>query len=120
MKILRIFGFCFLALAATRRATGDFVDQVDDALTMNAFHGNVRARLSGLIDLEFFQIDQPPPGLIDTSHHFLPAPRLSLFLDTQIGTRFYFFLQSRADRDFDPADKDARIRLDEYALRLNP
>ncbi len=120
MKTLRIFSFCFVALTATRLAADDFLDQVDDALTMNAFHGNVRARLSGLIDLEVFRIDQPPPGLIDTNHHFLANPRLSLFLDAQLGAHVYFFVQSRADRDFDPSDQNAQIRLDEYALRINP
>jgi hypothetical protein len=120
MKTLRIFVFCFVALTATRLAADDFLDQVDDALTINAFQGNVRARLSGLIDLEVFRIDQPPPGLIETNHHFLANPRLSLFLDAQLGTHVYLFVQSRADRDFDPSDQDARIRLDEYALRINP
>jgi hypothetical protein len=119
MKTLRIFSF-FVALTATRLAADDFLNQVDDALTMNAFQGNVRARLSGLIDLEVFRIDQPPPGLIDTNHHFLANPRLSLFLDAQIGTHVYFFVQSRADRGFDPSDQDAQVRLDEYALRINP
>ena len=119
MKSLRIVGF-FVALTATRLAAEDFLDQVDDALTMNAFHGNVRARLSGLFDLEVYRLDLPPPGLIDANHHFLVNPRLSLFLDAQIGTHVYFFVQSRVDRDFDPHDQEARIRLDEYALRINP
>lgn len=120
MKTVQIFSFCFVALTATRLAADDFLDQVDDALTMNAFHGNVRARLSGLLDLEVFQIDQPPPGLIDTNHRFLANPRLSLFLDAQLGTHAYLFVQSRADRDFDPSDQDAQVRVDEYALRVNP
>jgi hypothetical protein len=120
MKALQILSFSFVALTATRLTADDFLDQIDDALTLNAFQGNVRARASGLIDLEVFQIDRPPPGLIDTNHHFLPNPRLSLFLDAQLGAHVYFFVQSRADRDFDPSDADARVRLDEYALRLNP
>jgi hypothetical protein len=119
MKSLQVFGF-FLALTATGVTAEDFLDQVDDALTMNAFQGDVRARLSGLLDLEFFRLDLPPPGLIDADHHFLVNPRLSLFLDAQLGTHLYLFVQSRADRDFDPHDQEMRIRLDEYALRINP
>lgn len=119
MKTIRIFGL-FVALSATRLAAEDFFDQIDEALTLNAFQGNVRARISGLIDLEVYQIEQPPPGLLDTDHHFLANPRLSLFLDAQVGTHVYVFAQARADRDFNPADQDAQVRLDEYALRINP
>ena len=119
MKSLRIFGF-FVALTATRLAAEDFLDQIDDALTINAFDGNVRARLSGLIDLELYRIDLPAPGLIDANHHFLANPRLSFFLDAQLGGHVYFFMKSRADRDFDPHDQEMRVRLDEYALRINP
>jgi hypothetical protein len=119
MKSLRIFGF-FIALTATRLAAEDFLDRIDEALTINAFDGNVRARLSGLLDLEVYRIDLPPPGLIDANHHFFANPRLSLFLDAQLGTHVYFFMQARADRDFDPHDAGAQVRLDEYALRINP
>ena len=119
MKSSRILAF-LLALGEAPLAADDFLDQVDQALTMNAFDGNVRARLSGFLDLEVFQIEQPPPGLLDTDHHFLANPRLSLFLDAQIGTHVYFFAQARADRGFDPADQDVQVRLDEYALRINP
>src|SRR3984893_17839318 len=120
MKTLRIVSFCFVAVAATRLAADDFLDQVGDTLTMNAFHGNVRARVSGLFDLEFFQIAQPAPGLIETDDHFLANPRLSLFLDSQIGTRVYFFVQSRVDTGFDPTDHGVQVRLDEYAVRYTP
>jgi hypothetical protein len=120
MKALRIFSFCFVALAATRLAADDFLDQVDDALTMNAFHGDVRARLSGLIDLEVFRIDQPPPGLINTDDHFLANPRLSLFLDAQLGAHVYLFVESRVDTGFDPTDHGVQVRLDEYAVRYTP
>jgi hypothetical protein len=120
MKTLRIFSFCFVALTATRLTADDFLDQVGDALTMNAFQGNVRARLSGLIDLEVFRIDQPPPGLINTNHHFLANPRLSLFLDAQLGPQVYLFVQSRVDTGFDPTDHGVQIRLDEYAVRYTP
>jgi hypothetical protein len=119
MKFLQIFSF-FVAVTASRLSAEDFLDQVDETLTFNAFQGDVRARLSGLLDLEFYRIDLPPPGLIDTEHRFLVNPRLSLFLDAQIGPHVYLFVQSRADRGFDPHDQEVQLRLDEYALRYNP
>lgn len=119
MKSLQIFSF-LVALTASPLAAEDFLDQVDEALTLNAFQGDVRARLSGLLDLEFYRIDLPPPGLIDTEHRFLVNPRVSLFLDAQIGSHVYLFVQSRADRGFDPHDQDVQLRLDEYALRYTP
>ena len=51
---------------------------------------------------------------------FLFNPRLSLFLDAQLGPHVYLFVQSRIDRGFDPADAGAQVRLDEYALRVTP
>jgi hypothetical protein len=119
MRTVQIFSL-LVALTASRLAAEDFLDQVDEALTVNAFEGNVRARLSGLLDLEFYRLDLPPPGLIDTDHRFLVNPRLSLFVDAQIGPHVYLFVQSRADRGFDPHDQDVQLRLDEYALRYNP
>lgn len=119
MKALRLFTF-ILALTATRLPAEDFLDQVDEALTINAFDGNVRARLSGFLDLEAYQVEQPPPGLIDADSDFLFNPRLAVFLDAQFGTHVYFFTQARVDRGFDPHDQGTEIRLDEYALRFNP
>jgi hypothetical protein len=119
MKTLCLFGF-FVALTATRLPADDFLDDIENALTINAFQGTVRTQLSGFVDLEVYRIDLPPPGLIDANRHFFPNPRLSLFLDAQFGTHVYLFVQSRVDRDFDPHDHGAQIRLDEYALRVNP
>jgi hypothetical protein len=119
MRFLLIVGLV-LALTASRLPAEDFLDQIDETLTINAFDGNVRTRLSGLLDLELYEFDLPPPGLIDANHHVLANPRLSLFVDAQIGSHVYFFMQSRADRDFDPHDQEMRVRLDEYALRINP
>jgi hypothetical protein len=76
--------------------------------------------LSGTLDLEVYNFDQPAPGLIDSSIDTLFNPRLTLFLDVQIGSQIYFFAQSRLDRGFDPSDHGAQIRLDEYALRITP
>jgi hypothetical protein len=116
----RVAGFCFVTLAAARLAAQDFLDRVDDALTVTAFHDQVRARLSGLIDLEGYYFQQPAPGLIYASGNTLFNPRLTLFLDAQLGPKVYLFAQSRVDRGFDPSDGAAEARADEYALRLTP
>src|SRR5207244_12617748 len=87
-------------------------------LNFTAFDGNLRARLSGTIDTEFYNFQQPAPGLIDSNIDNLFNPRLTLFLDAQLGSQIYFFAQSRLDRGFDPSDHGVQIRLDEYALRF--
>jgi len=89
-------------------------------LTFSAFDDKVRSRFSGLLDLEGYSFPQPPPGFIFADGHTLFNPRLSLFLDAQLGPKFYFFGQARFDRGFDPSDGSAEARLDEYALRFTP
>jgi hypothetical protein len=59
--------------------------------------------------------------LIDAEGNDLFNPRLSLFVDAQLGPKLYFFSQLRFDRAFDPTDHPtAEVRLDEYALRYTP
>src|SRR3954469_2441680 len=111
---------CLLASSAKALDVEYFFDQLDHALTFSAFEDNFRARLSGTIDLELYHFQQPAPGLIDSNIDTLFNPRLTLFLDAQFGKQFYFFVQSRLDRGFDPADHGADVRLDEYALRYTP
>jgi len=120
MKVLRVLSFFVFALATARLAAEDFLDRVDQALTVSAFRDKVRARLSGLVDLEGYYYQQPAPGLIFASDDWLFNPRLTLFLDAQIGSHVYGFVQARLDRGFDPSDGGAQIRLDEYALRVTP
>ena len=98
----------------------DVFDRVDEALTVSAFHDQVRARLSGLADVEEYFLQEPAPGLIYTDQDTLFNPRLSLFLDAQLGSQFYLFAQARLDRGFDPSDGAAEVRADEYALRWTP
>ncbi len=117
---LRAFSLCVFACTACAFDVDDFLDQLDTALTISAFQDNLRARLSGTLDLEIYHFEQPAPGLIDSSIDTLFNPRLTLFLDTQIGPQIYFFAQSRLDRGFDPSNHGAQIRLDEYALRITP
>jgi len=98
----------------------EFLDRLDEHLSWSTADNNIRARLSGTFDLEFYRFEQPPPGLIDADGRGLVNPRLSLFLDAQAGSTLYFFAQARIDRHFDPTDQGAQFRLDEYALRYTP
>src|SRR6059058_2814025 len=120
MRMLRALSFCLLACTVHAFEIDDFFDRLDNALTITAFDGNLRARLSGTIDTEFYNFQQPAPGLIDSEIDNLFNPRLTLFLDAQLGSQIYFFAQSRLDRGFDPSDHGAQVRLDEYALRVTP
>ena len=120
MKVTWTFCFCLLACTAHALEIDDYFDQLDNALTVAAFQNNVRVRLSGTIDIEYYNFQQPAPGLIDSNIDNLFNPRLTLFLDAQIGSHIYFFAQSRLDRRFDPSDHGAQVRLDEYALRITP
>jgi hypothetical protein len=117
---LRAFSLCVFACTACGFGIDEVLDRLDTALTISAFEDNLRARLSGTLDLEFYNFQQPAPGLINSEHDNLFNPRLTLFLDTQLGSQFYFFSQARLDRGFDPSDEGAQIRLDEYALRITP
>lgn len=120
MKLLQTLSFCLLSCSAGAVDLENLFDRLDNALTFAAFNDNVHARVSGTFDLEFYHFELPPPGLINSTEHGLVNPRLTLFLDAQIGPQFYFFLQTRVDRGFDPSDEGAQIRLDEYALRFTP
>ncbi len=120
MRLLRALSFCLLVCTVRAFEIDDFFDRLDNTLTITAFDGNLRARLSGTIDTEFYNFQQPAPGLIDSEIDNLFNPRLTLFLDAQLGSQIYFFAQSRVDRGFDPSDHSAQVRLDEYALRFTP
>jgi hypothetical protein len=117
---LHAFSLCVFACTACAFDVDDFLDRLDAALSISAFHDNLRVRLSGTLDLEIYNFEQPAPGLIDSNLDTLFNPRLTLFLDAQIGSQIYFFAQSRLDRGFDPSDHGAQVRLDEYALRVTP
>src|SRR3984893_18241654 len=120
MKLLPTFSFCLLVCTVRAVEVDDLLDRLDTAFTVTAFQDNLRARLSGTIDLEAYHFQQPAPGLIDSKIDNLFNPRLTLFLDAQLGGQIYFFAQSQLDRGFDPSDHGAQIRLDEYALRNTP
>lgn len=98
----------------------DAIDRLDQALTFSTADNKYSARLSGLLDLEGYRYPALPPGLIYSAGELLFNPRLTLFLDGQLGPYAYFFLQARVDRGFDPGADPIRARLDEYALRISP
>ena len=120
MKLPGIIGCGLVALAAGARGADDFLDRVDEALTVTAWQDTVRARLSGSLSLDGYHFQQPAPGLIFADGANLFNPRLTLLLDAQIGPQIYVFAQTRADRAFDPSDEGAQVRLEEYALRITP
>lgn len=120
MNLVRNLSFAILALTSVGVRAEDWLDRVDDALTFANDDASVRARFSGLIDLEGYHFTQPAPGLILSDAHELFNPRLTLFLDAQLGPHVYFFAQGRLDHGFDPSDAATEVRLDEYAVRWTP
>jgi hypothetical protein len=101
-------------------AAEEYFDRLGQALSVSTPDGNIRARLSGTVDLEAYHLPSPAPAFFYTPRRDFFNPRLALFLDTQFGRRAYFFSQARADHGFDPGESAARYRFDEYALRLTP
>ena len=99
------------------RAEDEWADQVANALTFSSAQGDVHAQVSGLMSVTAFSGQQTNPGLVFTENDTFASPRLTLFLDGQIGSRVTGFVQARVDRGFDPGDGSAHFRLDEYALR---
>lgn len=109
-----------LVVTVTAQASDELFDRVEDVLSWNTSTGSVRGRVSGLVDLEGYAYGQPAPGLIDAAEDTLFVPRLTVFLDVQVGPRIYAFVQARADRGFDPTRGETEPRMDEYAVRFTP
>ena len=109
-----------LLLLLVTFARADFLEEADRKLSVSLFQDHLHLQLSGLFDLEDYFIEQPAPGLIFTQDNFLVNPRLTLFLDAQIDSHVVVFVQTRFDRGFDPSDRGAQVRLDEYAIRVTP
>src|SRR5881397_2731364 len=93
---------CVFPCTACAFDIDDVFDRLDNALAVSLFQDNLRVRLSGTLDLEFYNFEQPAPGLIDSRTDNLFNPRLTLFVDAQLGAQVYFFAQTRVDRGFDP------------------
>lgn len=113
--------FLFIAATAVTASGQEFLDKLDDRLFLECPECNLRADLSVLADFEAYTIDQNPPGLLFSNHDVLIQPRLSLFLDTQLGKHLYSLVQFRVDRGFDPGSRPSgQARFDEYLLRYTP
>ena len=113
--------FCALPLLiGADWARADFLDDANRMLSLSNVNNSFHFRLSGLLDLEGYYLDQPAPGLIATNNNFLFNPRLAIFVDARWSNYLYFFGQVRLDRGFDPSDNGAQIRFDEYFLRYKP
>lgn len=117
-KALILIGSAVAAVVSPRAQ--DSLDRLSEVLTFSAFDHQIRSRISGLADIEGYAFDRPAAGLIDSEHSVLFNPRLTLFLDAQAGDHVYLFVQGRIDRGFDPSDRGAEGRLDEYAIRYTP
>jgi hypothetical protein len=109
-----------LAMTPVIGRAEDVLDRVEDALTFSGFDDQLRFRFSGLVSLEYYHHDEASTNLIFSEADNFLNPRLSLFFDAQLGPQVYLFAQSRLDRGFDPADHDAEMRLDEWAVRWTP
>ncbi len=109
-----------LACVPLARAADDVFDAIDDALTVSFSQDSIRARLSGSLEAEGYHYQTPPPGLILGTSDRLFQPRLSLYLDAQLGAYFYAFAELRGDRGFDPTNGPLELRMDQYAVRYTP
>jgi len=114
-----------LALAALARppaapAADAWLERLDRGLRMETAGGLLRAELSGLFDLEGYVLDRRPPGLIFGDDDPFVNPRLSLFLDTRLGSHLYSLVEARIDRGFDPRAHSSAARFDQYLLRYSP
>jgi hypothetical protein len=119
---MRLFGALLLttAVCTAAIASEEWFDRLEQSLTFAAPDDAVRARLGGLLTLEGYQVEQPPPGLVFTEGHRLFNPRLELSLHGQFGPRVLGFVQATVDRGFDPGANPLRLRLEEYAVTLLP
>ena len=106
--------------ALTGAAEDDVFDALHAALSWNDSRGTVRAQLSGTMDAELYRFAQPAPGLIEAGGSTLFAPRLTTFLDVEVGPKLYAFAQARVDRGFDPESEPLTARWEEYAVRFTP
>lgn len=95
-----------LPVDAVWASLDDVMDTVTGKLSLSNARGDVRARLSGSQELEYYQFFQP---------------RTTVYLDARAGSSWYGFVEWRMDRGYDPrGDRGLRGRLDQYALRFTP
>ena len=120
MTFQRAICTALIALTTANAHAENWLDRTSEALTIASNDGLYRARISGLLDLEYFHFSDEAIGLVYTESSDFFNPRLTLFLDAQLGSQLYLFAQGRMDRGFDPSDSAAQARLDEWAVRWTP
>ena len=122
MRTLRVASLCFFAFLSRALAIDDFLDRLSETLTISASDDRVRAQLRGTLDFEIYHLDGPGPSLLFTNNDVLLNPRLSLFLDAQLGPPVYVFVQGRVDRGFDPNEGEGVtiFRVDQNKGTLEP
>ncbi len=111
-----------LALAGPLLRADDPMDTISERLAFSGLGDQLRAKLSGTLDLEEYKTQEPDIGLLVSDNGAaLFVPRLSAFLDAQLGRYVYVFAQERVDRGFDPGyEGSLGPRLDEYVVRITP
>jgi len=117
MKIILV---CLCLFTVSARAQ-EFLNALDDRLTLATPNQTFRVDLSGLLDLELYAPETPAMGLLDTDDGLFFNPRLTLFLDLQATEHLHAHAQMRVDRGFDPGfAQDGRTSLDEYFIEWKP
>lgn len=97
----------------------EFLDALDEKLVYTSAGGTLQTDLSFVADVTLFAAEPPARGLLFTDGDFFLVPRLSVFLDVQLGDRVILHGQIRADRGFDPgSEPGGEVRLDEYFLQF--
>lgn len=108
-------------LATSQVHSQEFLDAIDDRLTLASEDQDFRVDLAGLLDLELYAPDQPAMGLLNTDDDVFFNPRLTLLFDIQATDHLRGHLQMRTDRGFDPGfAPDGQTRLDEYFIEWKP
>jgi len=115
-----IMGVTVGVALSTASLAQDCLERLSDRLNYSTAGGRVQLKLSGTFELEGYAISDPVADLVSGAADTFINPRLSVYLDAQLGARGYFFAQGRIDRGFDPyyPEKETEARLDEYAVRL--
>ena len=91
MNLHHIIWIAILAITPAAVRGDDFMDMLGEKLAFSGFDDKARFRLSGLLDVEYYEFSGDAPGLIFTEEGQLLNPRLTLFLDGQLGPDIYLF-----------------------------
>ncbi|HEX2860203.1 MAG TPA: hypothetical protein VHN79_01130 [Lacunisphaera sp.] len=114
----RLLGWVGLA-CGTMLPAQEVLERLGERLNFSVADGRVRLRVSGSLELEGYAFSDPVADLVSGERDVFFNPRLTVYLDVQVGSRGYVFGQVRADRGFDAytAEKKSELRFDEYAVR---